>query len=263
MLNNRQKMITTPIFNILEKTVTACTGLSDGVENESIKDYIFKSAFLEMTGMLEQKMQEIAWVIASNAPEYRFDYDHKNGKWDIGLGSTLDDKRNVFSLLQQQIILYDHFDQLAQSFSDNQKKELLHKICKDFRDTVTGSPIVFWNHRSFDEIVLSANSNSGKTHILIRSGEQLRITHFCTVNRNQQTVALINCNLDNYYKEIIYNHRNQFAHNLGSLHSPMQKLKEMTSKYYIGGSFLTQCFVMVLIDEIFMKTFKIYLRSQV
>ena len=58
----------------MRETVTACTGIGDGVETQSLCEYVLQTTFLKMTGASEQKLKCICWEIATYDYEYRHRY---------------------------------------------------------------------------------------------------------------------------------------------------------------------------------------------
>lgn len=61
MFNNKQdKFILTPVLNILEETRTACCGIGNGIETQSLCEYVMQTTFLKMTGASEQNLNVYA-----------------------------------------------------------------------------------------------------------------------------------------------------------------------------------------------------------
>ena len=71
-----EEFILSPIEQILEDAANATKLLNIRIEAFPLNDYILKSVFLEMTGFQEQKFKCIAWDIATENFEFRFDYLH-------------------------------------------------------------------------------------------------------------------------------------------------------------------------------------------
>ena len=95
--------ITTPIFNILKESVIACRGIGDGIETQTISEYILQTTFLKMTGASEQKLKCICWELATNDYEYRYQYLNKN----YGECSNYNDKNAIYNDLIKAIIKLD------------------------------------------------------------------------------------------------------------------------------------------------------------
>ena len=91
--------ITTPIFNILEESVIACRDIGDGIETQTISEYILQTTFLKMTGASEQKLKCICWELATNDYEYRYQYLNK----DYVECSKYKDKNAIYKDLIEEI----------------------------------------------------------------------------------------------------------------------------------------------------------------
>ena len=118
--------ITTPIFNILEESVIACRDIGDGIETQTISEYILQTTFLKMTGASEQKLKCICWELATNDYEYRYQYLNK----DYVECSKYKDKNAIYKDLIEEIRKLEDekykTEQIFQcnSIADKEKKEL-------------------------------------------------------------------------------------------------------------------------------------------
>ena len=80
MQNNEQgKFILTPIADILQETVNACKGIGQGIETQSLGEYVLQTTFLKMTGAQEQKLKCICWEMATIDYRYRYQFLEGDG----------------------------------------------------------------------------------------------------------------------------------------------------------------------------------------
>ena len=68
------RFIFAPISDIFEETISDCSTLELGIENQPLSEYILQTTFLKMTGASEQKLKCICWEMASRDYEYRYEY---------------------------------------------------------------------------------------------------------------------------------------------------------------------------------------------
>lgn len=64
--NRHERFILSPIISILQDAVNASAGIGDGVEKQSLGEYVLQTTFLKMTGASEQKLKCICWEMATN-----------------------------------------------------------------------------------------------------------------------------------------------------------------------------------------------------
>ena len=118
--------ITTPIFNILEESVIACRGIGDGIETQTISEYILQTTFLKMTGASEQKLKCICWELATNDYEYRYQYLKKDT--DYGECSNYKAKNAIYKELIKEIKKQDDSFNFNAIFNCNSKSKILNKV---------------------------------------------------------------------------------------------------------------------------------------
>lgn len=291
--DNHTKFILTPILNILNETIIACRGIGFGIETQSICEYVMQTTFLKMTGASEQKMKCICWEIASNDYEYRYHYLKKN----YGECSSFKDKNFVYNDLIKAIVkLAGHFDYntifsdidisiyikdviaqkikkaifnqsqkkgrelskdeatkltngmikyyMSQNLNDKNKlvftqKALLHKLNNSIIKLIDNSSIAIWEQRDFQ--FFKSNWND------------IYCDDFCTQN------SLLNDDMQKYYNEIVYKHRNRCAHNLTSYQNSLPTLQNIISENYKYENYFFRFSILVLIDDIFMRLFQKYI----
>ncbi len=55
--NIHRDFILTPSLSVIEDAVNACSGVGSGMGTYPLKDYLFQSLFLQLTGFQEQKLK--------------------------------------------------------------------------------------------------------------------------------------------------------------------------------------------------------------
>ena len=126
----------TPIASILRDTVTACNGIGNGIETQSLAEYVLQTTFLKMTGAQEQKLKCICWEMATNDYDYRYHYLKK----DYGECSSYSDKNSIYRDLVEMIVKYDTTFSVAELFCDvdiSSKENVL--IDKKIKEAKKGS----------------------------------------------------------------------------------------------------------------------------
>ncbi len=246
--NNHTKFILTPIAGVLKDSVNACKGISDSIETQPLSEYIYQTTFLKMTGASEQKLKCICWEIAT------FDYDYRYQMLSKPLGecSSFEDKKNVFrDILKAIINLHPSYD-FGALFTKEMKQELIENVRRNIISVIEGTILSTWEARSF----LQFKSNP----IVINK----EIDHKSFANNTLDNKAKMPCSfLENdlmeYYKTVVYRHRNRCAHNLRSYQNNLPTLKTLMSKNYECGHYFNIFFVLILMDVLYMTLYKEYL----
>ena len=100
----QRKFILTPIVEILQEAVNACKGIGQGIETQSLSEYVLQTTFLKMTGAQEQKLKCICWEMATNDYGYRYQYLKKN----YGECSSYSDKSSIYKDLTEAVKKMDN-----------------------------------------------------------------------------------------------------------------------------------------------------------
>ena len=115
--NHHSRFILSPISNILKEAVIACAGIGNGIEAQSVSEYVLQTAFLKMTGASEQKLKCICWEIATYDYEYRYKYLKK--KISVyGECSSYDAKTSIYDDLITTIKKNNASFSVSQIFKD-------------------------------------------------------------------------------------------------------------------------------------------------
>lgn len=249
--------ITTPIFNILKESVIACHGIGDGIETQTISEYILQTTFLKMTGASEQKLKCICWELATNDYEYRYQYLNKN----YGECSNYDSKNTIYKDLINAIIKLDTslikkagtggmfileliYNQKADNFTKSIWNDIENLVedstfslfdpkgfsyfCSSYKD--------FFKGKKFAILKENSNNNDGFNSFLLEDGE-----------------------LKKHFESIVYRHRNRCAHNLTSYQENLPTLFTLSEKDYDYNNYFFRFSLLILIDKIFIRLYEKYI----
>ncbi len=231
--------ITTPIFNILEESVIACRGIGDGIETQTISEYILQTTFLKMTGASEQKLKCICWELATNDYEYRYQYLKKDT--DYGECSNYKAKNAIYKELIKEIKKQDDSFNFNAIFNCNSKSKILNKVIELLVNILTNSSMF----KLLDEKGFNCFINKAKD--------------FYNCNNFADPSNLLVNDLKTYFESIVYRHRNRCAHNLVSYQENLPTLSTLSDKEYDYNNYFFRFSLLILIDEIFIKLYKKYI----
>lgn len=295
MQNNHIKFILTPIFNILKEAIIACKGLGDGIETQSLSEYVLQTTFLKMTGASEQKLKCICWEIASNDYEYRYKYLKKN----YGECSSYEDKNRVYNDLIKaierinksfnlnailkdiditpmlEIFLKTKIDKAIENQTIKKKRNLYADEIKKLSDGMT--------HRYMRQNLRDEERNILAQKMMLRElncniidlikDSPISIweqQNFLFYKSNYDdiysenfvsTKSLFDANLQEYYNKIVYKHRNRCAHNLKSYQDNIPTLTTITSDTYKYENYFYRFSMLILLDEVFIRLFKQFMHE--
>lgn len=294
MYNNKHgKFITAPIINILQETVDACDGIGEGIETQSISEYVFQTTFLKMTGALEQKLKCICWELATNDYEYRYRFLNKN----YGECSSYADKNSVYkdlcsaiSKMEQSFVIYNIFedidftlhidDLIKHEIEKTRKKQEFKKkrfLNKDELEKLSSGIINHFLHKN----ICDKTKNTFRKVLLFRNIKETIdkiIEHSLLLFWGQHSYfnyteewdklsnfdfaiedALFDNELQKIYTDIIYSHRNRCAHNLKSYQDNIPPLKDLCSVDNVYNNYYFRFSMLALIDEIFIRLYNTYI----
>jgi len=291
MQKNRQdKFILSPIIAILQDTVNACIGIGKGIETHSLCEYVLQTTFLKMTGTSEQKLKSICWEMATNDYDYRYHYLKKN----YGECSAYADKNSIYKDIVRAIVCMDSTFKVDSLFED---VDLTAKEVKDFmiRETIIKQERQK-NRRLTDEEMakLTAGINASYTknglsdkekwHLnrvvlfeeiqskikniindsLVALWEQHNYKDYLMNWKNLSNIdfaegdVLLCKELQDFYAEIVYAHRNRCAHNLVSLQNNLPTLKTISEDRFMYDNYFFRFSILTLLDEIFIRLYRKY-----
>lgn len=260
--------IITPIFNILEESVIACRGIGNGIETQTISEYILQTTFLKMTGASEQKLKCICWELATNDYDYRYQYLNKN----YGECSKYKDKNDIYTDLIKAIIKLDtsllkdvgegesFILKLIKDSDDS--NEFTNSICDEIINLVKNSTFslfaskdfsyfcsnykTFFDNKKFAILKKNEKNDDGFTSYLLAN----------TQNGKDETGVL-----KKHFESIVYRHRNRCAHNLTSYQENLPTLSTLCEKDYDYNNYFFRFSLLILIDEIFIILYEKYIEA--
>lgn len=282
--------ILSPILNILRETVTACTGVGEGIETQSLCEYVLQTTFLKMTGASEQKLKCICWEIATYDYEYRHKYLRKN----YGECSRYADKNSIYVDLKTEITKIDETFSISSIFEDidisqkisgyivkkaikNQQKKGKTFTNENLQKAIAGMQNYHSKHGLCEEETIRLK----KTELLLMKYEEIvsildnsllsvwkqhEYNFFKTkwedfISINFATTELFDSNLQTIYETIVYNHRNRCAHNLTSYQHNLPTLQSLLNPNFDYENYFFRFIILILIDEIFMRLYRTFMAA--
>lgn len=256
--------IITPIFNILEESVIACRGIGDGIETQTISEYILQTTFLKMTGASEQKLKCICWELATNDYEYRYQYLNKN----YGECSKYKDKNDIYTDLIKAIIKLDtsllkdvgegesFILKLIKDLDDSNK--FTNSICDGIINLVKNSTFSLFASKDFSYFYSNYNTFfDNKEFAILKPNKDNDdgFNAYLLKGKNGKD------ELKKYFESIVYRHRNRCAHNLTSYQENLPTLSTLSEKDYDYNNYFFRFSLLILIDEIFIRLYKKYIEA--
>lgn len=294
MQNNKQsKFVLTPITNILQETVNACNGIGQGIETQSLGEYVLQTTFLKMTGASEQKLKCICWEMATHDYAYRYQYLKKN----YGECSSYTDKNSIYKDLIDRILAMDSDFSVDSIFGDveisGKENEVIEKRIKEAQkkqeikknrslnaDEIQGIADGIRAHYNekglekkdiayltrmvlFEKIQDTLSNVLGKS--LVERWEQHDYQNYISLWKGLSSYSfaqddmLLCKELNDLYSDVVYAHRNRCAHNLLSYQNNLPTLKTLVNKNFIYENYYFRFSILILLDEIFVRLYKAYL----
>lgn len=221
-----EEFILNPIEQILEDAANATTLLNKMIEAFPLNDYVLKSVFLEMTGFQEQKFKCIAWDIATENFEFRFDYLHKYAK-------------NYFSNYKEKKEFYTELKSIlgkSAGLSEIEKKLILKDARERIESIIEKSNLKDWNRRDYEVF---------KDNIEVK------------INENEIALdkeLLIGGTREIYEK--LYRNRNRLAHNTPSYQQNLPKFQILEDEKFGYSNYFVWFYILIVIDKIMITLYK-------
>lgn len=258
--------IITPIFNILEESVIACRGIGDGIETQTISEYILQTTFLKMTGASEQKLKCICWELATNDYEYRYQYLNKN----YGECSNYDSKNTIYKDLIKAIIKLDtsllkDVDAggkfiLELNKEPKDSETFTNSICDGIINLVKNSTFSFFFQKGFSYFCSNYKDFfKGKKFAILKKKKDDDFDAYLLANTKDGKDET--GELKKYFESIVYRHRNRCAHNLTSYQENLPTLSTLSEKDYDYNNYFFRFSLLILIDEIFIILYEKYIEA--
>lgn len=285
----------TPIASILRDTVTACNGIGNGIETQSLAEYVLQTTFLKMTGAQEQKLKCICWEMATNDFDYRYHYLKK----DYGECSSYSDKNSIYRDLVETIVKYDTTFSVAELFCDvdisSKENVLIDKKIKEAKKAQerqkgrkltdaelqslingieaswTTNGICEKDRAKYSRVVLFESMQDLVEEIIcgtmVSQWEQHNYQNYIKnwkILANDQFAldnALMDKDWQDFYTNVVYKHRNRCAHNLSSFQNNLPTLKTLVGEEYVYDNYYYRFSFLLLLDDIFMRLYKAYIKA--
>lgn len=241
-MNPHRKFIETSIFGILEEAFLATKNIGVGIETYPLYDYIVQSIFIKMTGAQEQKLKCIVWELATNDFDFRRDFLTSFSKFGF---SKYDEKNSLFRQMITQIKMTESDFVIANKLD----KE---KILKDAK--ING----ILNECNF--MMCSSRDYANYKNIFSKINYEM----FAIEKENNGTQYFLfdeRSILLSIYENNLYRNRNQIAHNTKSPQQNLPALERLKNNSYQYENYFLWFSVLILIDNIFMELYKIYLET--
>lgn len=231
--NIHHDFIHTPALTVIQEAVNASYGIGFGMSTYPLKDYLFQSLFLRLTGFQEQKLKCICWTLAT----YDFDYRRTLLKDDDHLGeySSFDSKTKVYCRLLETIRKLRNSAFEIHEILD--KAEIRQYVEKSLVDIFQNTSFEIWAPEEFAAFK--------------KNGGLFKENHFCT-----DLTTLLQASLQEIYIEL-YNQRNRCAHNTLSYQDNLPSFKTLERGKFYGNYFVWYA-LLLLLDKIFMDLFYEY-----
>lgn len=237
-MNLHKKFIETPVSDILKEAILAINPVGSGIETYPLLDYVMQSVFIKMTGAQEQKLKCIAWELATNDFSFRQDF-LKNFNVQF---SEYKHKNELYKVLLEQISICNNDFLLSE--------DVRRSIISDafLGNIISNSNLEKWSHKEYQ--------------VYKQFWSEIKEGYFA----NQKT-NLFNKNngdslcLQTIYKEHLYQNRNRIAHNTKSFQQNLPTLERLKRDDYQYENYFLWFSILILIDEVFMELYKVYLET--
>ena len=286
------KFILTPLIGIIQDAVNACAGIGNGIETQSLGEYVLQTTFLKMTGTSEQKLKCICWEMATNDYDYRYRYLKKN----YGECSSYSDKCSIYKDVLDMIgkldasfnvdYLFDDIDVSqkeeelinkkileTQTLQESKKKRKLteieiEKLTKGMKAHYAKKGLCGKEKAHFSRVMLFENIQ-GEIEKIIGNTlvAQWEMHSYKNYSQKWKTLScysfaegdnLLVKELQDIYTDIVYSHRNRCAHNLGSYQNNLPTLKTLEDEKFVFDNYYFRFSILILLDEIFVRLYKRY-----
>ena len=258
MVSPHQEFITSSVTDVFREAAAALSSIDDGMMMLKASDYILQTAFMKMTGFLEQKMKCICWEIASQSYEYRHGVFFKERI--CGFSSYKEKKSVLNDLIKELSRSNEGFE-----IDKHKKQDIILRVeyDMDFFYNVPCVPKIYSRQFAItkelikkikpDDILPGANKGDiTKTELF--NGQ---------VKGNGQGIITKNGKIDLQYayEEIVYKHRNRCAHNTICYQRNNPLIDVVSSADYPFHNYLSRFAILDLIDVIFICVYNIWRRA--
>lgn len=238
--------------DILHEATMALLPIDDNMMMLKAYDYILQTAFIKMTGFLEQKMKCICWEIASRSYEYRYGTFCDNRICGF---STYKEKKYVLNDLLKEVRKYNG----NYPIDKNVKAAIISTVVDDVKSFYETSGLSKVYSRQFS-VADYFMARVKPDHILpgANTGDITAVELFIGSIGKEQRIELKNAkiNLQFAYEEVVYKHRNRCAHNTICYQRNNPLIDVVSSADYPFHNYLVRFAILDLIDNIFVTVYK-------
>lgn len=240
-----------PASEMVKEAVWSLNATNGGIEAYPLCGYLFHSLFLKLTGAQEQKLKCICWEMACRDYDYRYERMERKRYSEC---SDYTDKNTVYNDLLDEIRKYDETFDVEDALKDT--------ILADWRaitqQLFENSLMATCFRKCYDEYqTLIASVN--RTWIM--DGTQLfkGKANLPAVELN----ATCGLALKELFERYVYRERNRCAHNTRSYQHNLPSLQNMMADDYKLQNYFLFMSIILLLDEIYVKLFEIYLEKSI
>lgn len=251
-MSKHDKFILSPMINILEDALTACSPCGSGMETFPLCEYVMQSVFLKMTGFNEQKLKCILWELATDDYEFRYTFLKDR---DYGECSLYKDKNNVFKML----ISFVTDKKECEIVTDTAKSDLLQEIKNQCSTLFNISIMKIWLPKEYENYKKFINCDL-VGQLLIKNENKKDKDVITTYNLFQDKASLKDKknNIKDAFEKL-YHQRNRYAHNSLSYQNNLPTLDTLIEDDYNYENWFIRFFILILIDTIFIRLYKEYI----
>ena len=228
-----ESFIRTSITSEMDKACQACVSLGSGIDNYTLKDYMFQSLLLRLTGFEEQKLKCICWDMATVDFEYRRRLLNNDDR--LGEYSSLDAKSKIYSALRA---LITRLEGIPFDINNYINKGQIAKSAKNEVETIFNkTSFYYWAEREYKSF--SYNKSLFKP------------CHFANEGLFEECFT-------NVYNKL-YMMRNSIAHNTSSYQENIPAFKKLLILDTVEDNYFTWFATLNLIDKIFTEMYFVYI----
>ncbi len=247
--NNHIQFILKPAITIAKEAIWSLNATKGGIETYPISGYLLHSLFLRLTGAQEQKLKCICWELACRDYEYRYKRYERDPYSEC---SDYKDKCMVYNDLMDEIKKFDD----AFSTTDALKDDILSEWRISIQQLFDNSLLARNFQRDYNESKF-LTAQVQKDWIMDKTQLFVKKDNIPTIDRSA-TCGLALCEI---FTKYVYAERNRCAHNTRSYQYNIPLLKEMMASDIKLQNYFLYISIILLLDNIYVKLFSIYLEK--
>lgn len=273
-MSKDSEFIKRPLTGILDKISLEISYLNAGFTTKHVLWYILDSAFLQITGALEQKVKCIYWELGNNSYDLR--YDIINSKSKIGECSNYEDKNKVLKMLIEEIIAIKenrgYKDCCASIEQETYWKTSIGTIpikqsIKKFYDNGMLEEYFLREYQEYEKIILDLDAKAlivDNKDIKKNEEDKIDIHLFYEKQCGKKNTIHYKKNkeLEKIYNKAI-KYRNRIAHNTKSTINNIPDFAELKDQYYkYEKNPFIRFAIILLVDRTFIDVFDQYEKAR-